>query len=42
MVFNVQRNHTAYKGWGGGGGGGGMEVRSEGDYIPFTTLSPPQ
>ena len=33
---------------GGGGGGGaegggeGMEVGEEGDYIPITTLSPPE
>ena len=26
----------------GGGGGGSMEVGGEGDYIPITTLSPPE
>ena len=25
-----------------GGGVGGMEVGGEGDYIPITTLSPPE
>ena len=42
-VLNVHRNHEAYYGRGevggrGGGGGGG----GGGDYIPITTLSPPE
>ena len=45
-MLNVHRNHQAYYGrgegvcvWGGGGGyGGGGEV----DYIPISTLSPPE
>ena len=50
MMFNVHRNHEAYKGLGeggeggegGGGGGGCMEVGGEGDYIPVATPSPPE
>ena len=38
MVFDVHRNHEAYWGW----GEGGMEVAEERDYIPITTLSPPE
>ena len=30
------------RGRGEGGRGGGMEVGEEGDYIPVTTLSPPE
>ena len=32
MVLNIHKSHKAY--WGGGGG--------EGDYMPITTLSPPE
>ena len=39
MVLNVHKNHKAYLRW----GEGGMEVGGgEGDYIPITTLSPPE
>ena len=44
MMFNVHRNHEAYKGLGEGGemGEGCMEVGGEGDYIPIATPSPPE
>ena len=40
MVLNVHRNCKAYSGRGEGGRGYGG--RGEGDYIPITTLSPPE
>ena len=42
MVFNVHRNHKAYKGRGVGGGGGGYGGGEEGDYIPIATLLAPE
>ena len=38
MVLNVHRNHKDYEGRGGGDTEGGEEW----DYIPITTLSPPE
>ena len=40
-VLNVHINHKAYLGR-GSWGEGGREVGGEGDYIPITTLSPPE
>ena len=42
MVLNVHRNHKPKPIMDGEKGGGGMEVREEGNYIPITTLSPPE
>ena len=40
MVLNVHRNNKAYQGL--GEGGKGYEGGEEGDYIPVSTLSPPE
>ena len=40
MVLNVHRNHKAYQGR--GEGGGGMGVGEEDEYVPISTLSPPE
>ena len=43
MVLNVHRNLKAYYGRGEGGvGGGGYGGGGEVDYIPISTLSPPE